>query len=208
MYWLGAVYCNNRRLSFFFIFIANNLISFLLKWTRAPYVDLVFLFALYTSNSSRASIEFCWYCHSKKNSIHAEVLRSLCVCYRTFLLTLIFILTKPLGCICTRMLIILVLLISWLTWLSIRQSHLIGIRKQTSCSFIHTTHFYTMVHVGDAGDETHGSEHFPSKFNPFIKLGLEWFENSGWCLTFEGWMAVAIFKLYWSPWKGEFCVML
>lgn len=55
------------------------------------------------------------------------------------------------------MLIILdVLLISWLTWLSIRQSHLIGIRKQTSCSFIHSTHFYTMVHVGDAGDETHG----------------------------------------------------
>lgn len=119
---------------------------------------------------------------------HPEVLRSLCVCYRTFLLTLIFILTKPLGCICTRMLIILVLLISWLTWLSIRQSHLIGIRKQTSCSFIHSTHFYTMVHVGDAGDETHGSEHFSSKFNPFIKLGLEWFENSGWCLTFEGWM--------------------
>lgn len=146
-----------------------------------------------SSNSSRASIEFCWYCHSKKNSIQKS-----CVVFvfaRTFFLSLIFILTKPLRCICTRMLIILVLLISW-AWLNIRQSHLIGIRKQTSCSFIHSTHFYTMVHVGDAGDETHGSEHFPSKFNPFIKLGLEWFENSGWCLTFEGWMAVAIFKLY------------
>lgn len=30
------------------------------------------------------------------------------------------------------------------------------------------------------------SERFPSKFNPFIKLGLEWVENN---ITVEGWMA-------------------
>lgn len=49
------------------------------------------------------------------------------------------------------------------------------------------------------------SERFPSKFNPFIKLGLEWVKNN---ITLEGWMAGAIFKLYWSPWKGEFCIMV
>lgn len=64
------------------------------------------------------------------------------------------------------------------------------------CLFIYLIYFYIMVYVGDVGDEIYGSEYFLFKFNLFIKFGLEWFENSGWCLIFEGWMVVVIFKLY------------
>lgn len=69
---------------------------------------------------------------------------------------------------------------------------------QTNVLFVYSLNpFFIQWYMwGMQGMRHTASEHFPSKFNPFIKLGLEWFENSGWCLTFEGWMAVAIFKLY------------
>lgn len=72
---------------------------------------------------------------------------------------------------------------------------IMGLVKYTAV----TPHWDTQTNVqqwymqGMQGMRQTASERFPSKFNPFIKLGLEWVENN---ITLEGWMAGAIFKLY------------